>query len=85
MAVILIGYHRFTSKKNVECCVASVVKDLSPRDKSFGYVGQKTEEIFMPDGYIDLLKPEDIGHELILDYDMSEGRAFLYNVAVKKQ
>ena len=84
MAVILMGYHRFTSKKNVECCVASVVKDLSPRDVSFGYVGQKTDEIFMPANQIDLLKPEDIGKELILDYDMSDGRAFLFNVTVKK-
>lgn len=84
MAIRLMGYHRFTSKKNKECCVASVLKDLTPRDQAYGYVGQKTDEIFMPDSQLDLLKPEDIGKELILDYDMSDGRAFLYNVTVKK-
>ena len=84
MATVLVGYHKFTSKKGKDFCVASVVKDLSPRDQAFGYIGQKTEEIFMPDDQLNMLKPEDIGKELILDYDMSDGRAFLISVTVKK-
>lgn len=81
--VKLVGYRRFTSKKNVETCIASVIMDANDRDKNSGHVGQKTDEIFMPSDQVDFLKPEHIGKELVLSYDMSGGRAFLTNVAVK--
>lgn len=81
--VKLVGYKKFTSRAGRDCCVASIVRPFSERDKTFGAVGEKAEEIFMPESQVDLLKPSDVGHELILDYDMSDGRAFLYNVTVK--
>ena len=80
----LIGYRKFASKKDgKKYCVATCVSELTPTEKNNGYVGQKTEELFMPQELIDLLRPEDIGHELICDYNISSGRAYLVNVTVK--
>lgn len=81
--VKLVGYKRFTSKKGTECCVASIVKDMSAREKENGAVGQSVDEIFLPPEQINLLKPTDIGKELLLDYELSAGRAYLVNVSVK--
>lgn len=80
----LVGYRRFTSKKNgQEYCVASVVSDLSDTEKSNGYVGQKTEDIFLPAEQINFLNPSHIGKELVCDYTISSGRAYLNHVSVK--
>lgn len=80
----LVGYKKITSKKSgKEFCVASVVQDLSDREKSNGAVGNKVDEIFLPEEHLNLLKPSDIGKELLLDYELSGGRAFLINVTVK--
>lgn len=79
----LLAYKKFTSKAGKPCCVATVISDLSEREKSNGYVGVKVDEVFMPDKLTDYLKPEHINHELILDYSVSGGRAFLENVTVK--
>lgn len=81
----LLGYKRFTSKKNgKEFCVACVVQDFSDREKENGSVGQKVDEIFMPENQYNLLKPEHIGKELVLDYELSGGRAYLVNVSIAK-
>ena len=80
----LIGYRKFTGKKDgKKYCVATCISELTPSEKTNGYVGQKTEELFMPEALVDLLRPTDIGHELVLDYTISSGRAFLENVTVK--
>lgn len=80
----LVGYKKITSKKSgKEFCVASVVQDVSEREKENGFIGQKVDEIFLPEVQLDLLKPSDIGKELLLDYELSGGRAYLVNVAVK--
>ena len=60
-----------------------VSEECTPSEKQSGAVGQKVETIFMPDALIDLLKPSDIGHDVICDYTVSGGRAFLDNVTVK--
>ena len=80
----LVGYKKITSKKSgKDFCVASVVQDVSEREKENGFIGQKVVEIFLPEAQLDLLKPSDIGKELLLDYELSGGRAYLVNVAVK--
>lgn len=82
--VKLVGYNRFTSKKNgKDYCVAHVLKDLSERDKDSGFVGAKVDSFFMPEKFYDLLKPSDVGKELLLDYELSGTRAYLVNVCVK--
>ena len=80
----LIGYRKFTGKKDGKrYCVATCISELTPSDKNNGYVGQKTEELFMPEHLVDLLRPEHIGRELVCNYTISSGRAFLEDVAVK--
>lgn len=81
----LVGYRRFTSKKNgKDFCVANVVQDITEREKQSGSFGQKVDTIFMPEEQYNLLKPEHIGKELTLDYELSGGRAFLVNVSIGK-
>lgn len=80
----LVGYKKITSKKSGKTfCVASVVSDLSEREIEQGQVGQKTEEIFLPESQLDYLKPADIGKEFFVHYDINNGRAFVSNVSVK--
>lgn len=80
----LLGYRKFASKKDGKnYCVATVVSDITPRDKENGFVGQKTEELFMPEDLVDYLKPEHIGKDVYVDYNISNGRAFITNVTVK--
>lgn len=79
----LVGYKRFKSKKGKNFCVANIVSGYSNRDIERNCVGEKVEEIFLPDEQYDLLTPDDIGRELSFDYDMSGGRAYLIGVTVK--
>lgn len=80
----LVGYRKFTSKKNAKSyCVANVVQDASDREVSSGLVGQKVEELFLPEEQYNYLKPADIGKNLELDYELSGGRAYLVSITVK--
>lgn len=77
---ILVGYSRFKSKKGVDYCVANVVSDYPA--SAAGSVGQKIEQIFMPDDLYDYLQPSHIGKEIKLDYEISGNRAYLTGVKV---
>ena len=79
----LVGYRRGTSKKGSAYCMMNILTDSSDVDRSNGQVGQMTEEIFLPSNLVDMLKSSDIGHEVICDYSVSGGRAFLDNVTIK--
>ena len=82
----LLGYKKGISTKNGNnnpYCIMHISSDFNPREKSDGAVGQKCENIFLPSELVDLLKPSDIGHDVVLDYTVSGGRAFLNNVTVK--
>lgn len=81
--VKLIGYKRFTSKKSVETCIAQVIREVTEREKQAGAVGQVCDEIFLPPDQVDMLKPSDLGHELLFTYEMSGGRPYLTDVKVK--
>lgn len=79
----LLGYKRFHSvNKNKDFCSAMVVHDPTQRDKVAGLVGQKCESLFVPEELYDYLRPDDIGKEVILDYDISDGRARLVGLSV---
>lgn len=78
----LVGYKKFTSKKGKEYCVVNVVSPYNQRDLDRGCVGEKTEEIFLPENCLNLLAPGDIGCELNMTYDYSGGRAYLVDVEV---
>lgn len=80
----LVGFRRFTSKKNgKDYCVAEVVTPFNQRELNAGAIGSKTEQVFMPENQYDLLKASDVGKELQFDYELSGGRAYLVNVTVK--
>lgn len=80
----LVGYKKITSKKSGKhFCVVSVLSDLSAREQENGAVGQKVEEIFLPEEQTDFLKPADIGKEFFVNYNISGGRAYVTDVSVK--
>lgn len=79
----LLGYKKGISKKGKPYCVMHVATECTPSDKESGFVGVKAETIFLPDDLVDMLKPSDLGHDVICDYSVSGGRAFLDNVTIK--
>lgn len=80
----LVGYRTFVSKKNGQkFCVAGVLSEASAFDKENGYVGAIVENIYLPTAQADMLAPSMIGKELICNYSISGGRAYLNNVSVK--
>lgn len=80
----LLGYSKGVSKKSGNpYCMMHVVSDFSQNEKDNGAQGAKVETLFLPSDCVDTLRPTDIGKEIILDYSISGGRAFLNNVTVK--
>ena len=79
----LVGYRKFASTKNgKEYCVAQVVSDVTEREANRGFVGQKVEELFMPEEQVNFFSPADIGKEIETTYELSGGRAYLVKVSV---
>ena len=81
----LIGYHRFTSRKNQKFCVAYVMVPFSQREIENDYVGSKVDELFLPDDMYDLLVPADIGKDVEIEYSISGGRAYVDDFRVVKK
>lgn len=79
----LLGYRNIKTKAGKELTLATVVSDLSEREKATGAVGQKAEDIFLPENQVNALKPEHIGKEFIPTYEVSNGKAYLVNFAIK--
>ena len=80
--VYLLGVKKFTSKGGRKCEVMTVRSDYNSRMLAEGCFGSKVEELFVPDGMQGLLKPEDIGKEVSIDYEVSGGRAFMIGFRV---
>ena len=79
----LVGYKRFVSKKNgKEFCVANVVGEYGAREKANGCVGEKIEEIFLPEEKVSFLQPSHIGKEIKLEYELSGGRAYIVDFEI---
>lgn len=81
----LLNIHRFHSdKKNKDYEVIQIVRDLTEREFSSGYVGlQIFEEIFLPDALVGVLSDKEIGKEIELTYDVYNGKASLARIKVK--
>ena len=78
--VNLVGYNRFKSnKKGKVFCIAYITR--SSNDSSV--VGAIAENFFMPDSLVDLFTPDDIGAELLLEYEFKGQRVYLSNVIIK--
>lgn len=74
----LVGFKRFKAKNGKEYCVANVLSDYTDADKNC--VGQKVEELFLPDDFVNYLNSKMIGHDLEVSYQINNNRAFLTGV-----
>lgn len=73
MSALLIGYRKFTSKKGTNCCIVSLVNDYSTFDCSHGAVGQKVDEVFIPENCHGLIQPDSVGRYYELEYGAGIG------------
>lgn len=80
----LLGYRKFKAKNGKEYCVANVTSSYGEREKNSGCVGAKVEEVFLPEERTHFLTPADVGKEIKLDYEISNGRAYIVDIAVVK-
>lgn len=54
------------------------------RDGGDSVVGKVADKIFLFDDLSDKIKPEHIGHELVVSYGMGySGKAYVFDVSVK--
>ncbi len=82
----LVGFHFVKSKKSgKEFCIANVVTDYGTRDIENDCVGSKVAEIFLPEEQLHYLTPADIGKEVLMDYEISGGRAYLVSMNVVRK
>ncbi len=81
---VLLGYKKFKSKSGVDLEVMFLASDLKENDVLNGGAGKFAEQVFVPKSMIGYLKPDFIGKELVLDYEVSNGRAYLQGFQVKK-
>lgn len=73
----LLGVKKFTSKKGTGCEVMVLRSEFSERMYNEGCFGLNAEEHFVPDALKGTLTKEDVGKEVVLDFEISNGRAFL--------
>lgn len=78
----LIGLKTFKSKKGQDCYVAVIETPFTDRERSYGSMGCKAEEQFIDKDIYDTLSPADFGKEVIRDFDVSGGRAYLRDLTV---
>lgn len=72
----LVGYIPMKKKKGKVLFIE--------QDGSDSVVGKVTDKIFLFDDLSDKIKPEHIGHELAVSYDMGySGKAYVSDVSVK--
>lgn len=65
----IIGYSRFTSKKNVECLIVDVMSHATDFNKRFGRVGNVCEQVFIPEALFDRFDESVVGKVLECKYD----------------
>lgn len=81
---ILLGVKKFTARSGKSYEVMHLVSDVTARDVENGSFGKLVEEVFVPDRMAGFLKPEHIGKEVVMDYEITGGRAYLIGFDVKK-
>lgn len=81
----LVNIHRFHSdKKNKDYEIIQIVRDMTERERSNGFVGSQVfEEHFLPDALVGVLSDKEIGKEIELLYDVYNGKAVLAHIKVK--
>lgn len=81
----LVGYHSFTSKAGEKFMVVDVIGKVTSREAASGYVGtEKVESIFVPENCWSKLTEQIIGKNLICNFEVSNGRAYLVDFDVEK-
>ncbi len=78
----LVGIASFMSKKGNECHTITILQDCSERDRENGRYGCKAETIFLDDTLFGRVKPADCGKEIKLDYEVSNGRAYVVGLSI---
>lgn len=81
---ILLGYRRFTSKKNTPCCVATVATKCDAADNQRGSFGMSAEDVFLPQELYSYLEVTDIGKPVTLNYNVISGRAYINDFIVDR-
>lgn len=81
----LIGFKRFTSKKNIPTCIATVCTKCDASDNERGAFGCSAEDVFLPSEMYSYLEIEDIGREVTLNYNVINGRAYINDFIVHRK
>lgn len=81
----ILGYKEFESKKGDKCLVVTVVKELTDRDKKFGHIGMKAEEVWIPEKLQPLFDESLVGSILKCTYDVSGRFAEVVDVDFESQ
>ena len=79
---VLVGFKRgsFEGRKYESFWVAT---DLKEKDIQNGSAGMSVEKFYTPEDLIGLLRPEDVGKELALDFEVTNGKAYLLSFTVR--
>ncbi|MCM1308289.1 MAG: hypothetical protein NC223_06795 [Butyrivibrio sp.] len=81
----LIGYRKFNSKAGKACCIVSLLSDYSQGEISYGAVGQKCEDIFLPDECHKLIVPTVVGKTCSLQYGEGfNGKPAVIGIEIQK-
>lgn len=80
----LLGFRRFTSKKNTPCCIATVATRCDANDNQHGSFGMSAEDIFLPQELYSYLDVADIGKPVTVNYNVISGRAFVNDFIVDR-
>lgn len=79
----LVGFRKGVSKKTGKpYCSINVLKEFSSQQLMNGCVGSDIESIFLPDEQVNLLSDDDVGKEVIVEYNVFGNRAFVSGVSV---
>lgn len=76
----IIGYSKFKSKAGNEVMFVDVVKHPTDRDISFGRVGMKVEQIWIPSSCFNKFSPAVVGKLLKASYEVDGMRANVVDV-----
>lgn len=79
----ILGYRKFTSKSNIACCIVQCLTEYNDSEKSRGAVGQKVEEVWVPDAFQNLISPAAVGKNLNVSYGIgSDRKAYVTDLSI---
>lgn len=78
----LIGLKKFKSKKGQDCYVAVIEVPFTDREMEYGSRGCKAEEQFIDERIYNMLSPADFGKQIVRDFQITGGRAYLTDLQV---